>query len=551
MTPDQFRFARVVLATSMLIMGGCGIIYEYTLGVLGNYLIGSSHEQIFVIIGIMMFAMGLGAGLQRHIVKDLLDKFLFLELLLGFLGGISAIAIYAAFAWTASHHVVLYTFALVIGVLIGLEIPILIRINTEYAKTLRVNLSEILCMDYVGALLGALIFTYVLLTRLSMGRISLGLGLANVLVAVAGLLYFWRIVKKRWALAALCGLTLVILMWGYQRADQWMILFEQRSYVDPIVFSETSKYQHLVLTKRDHVLKLYINGHLQFSSQDESIYHDMLVHVPMTLADRRERVLILGGGDGLALRDILSYPGVRQVTLVDIDPAVVRLATEHPDMIRMNRAAFHDARVRVLDPEGVEAGEKITIKTRTKLAGKMIDYSEYPVAEVSVYNIDADLFVRQVTDTFDVAILDFPDPSMVELAKLYSTDFYRALSQRLTPGALLSVQSTSPYHAKRAFLCIGKTLEAAGYRTLPYRQNVPSFGEWGWHLSWRDSVRREEMLARIEALDRLPVRTSYMTKETMKGAFAFGVGWLDSEQEVLPNTKLQPVLLHYYQRDWR
>ena len=551
MTPDQFRFARVVLATSMLIMGGCGIIYEYTLGVLGNYLIGSSHEQIFVVIGIMMFAMGLGARFQRHIVKDLLDKFLFLELLLGFLGGISAIAIYAAFAWTASYHVALYTFALVIGALIGLEIPILIRINTEYAKTLRVNLSEILCMDYVGALLGALIFTYVLLTRLSMGRISLGLGLANVLVAVGGLLYFWRTVKKRWALAALCGLTLVILMWGYQRADQWMILFEQRSYADPIVFSETSTYQHLVLTKRDDVLKLYINGHLQFSSQDESIYHDMLVHVPMTLADRRERVLILGGGDGLALRDILSYPGVRQVTLVDIDPAVVRLATEHPEMIRMNRAAFHDARVRVLDPEGVEAGEKITIKTRTKLAGKMVDYSEYPAAEVSVYNIDADLFVRQVTDTFDVAILDFPDPSMVELAKLYSTDFYRALARRLTPGAILSVQSTSPYHAKRAFLCIGKTLETAGYRTLPYRQNVPSFGEWGWHLSWRDSVRREEMLARIEALDRLPVRTSYMTKETMKGAFAFGIGWLDSEQEVLPNTKLQPVLLHYYQRGWR
>lgn len=535
----------------MLIMGACGIIYEYTLGVLGNYLIGSSHEEIFVVIGIMMFAMGLGAGVQRQIVSSLLDKFLVIELLLGLLGGISAMVIYATFALTAHYIEVLYAFALIIGCLIGLEIPILIRVNSEYAKTLRMNLSEILSMDYVGALLGALLFTYVLLTRLSMGRISLALGLANSLVAVGGLLYFWPLIQRRRLIALSSGLVVCLLTLGFLRADQWTIQLEQRSYADPIIYSETSRYQHLVLTRRNRDLSFYINGHLQFSSADEVIYHDMLVHVPMAVASSRRRVLILGGGDGLALREILHYPDVRQVTLVDIDPAVVRLASRHPDLIRLNEAAFHDARVRVLEPAGVRTGNRITITAKTKLAEDRIDKTEYPIAEVSVFYLDADLFLRRVTDTYDVAILDFPDPGLVELAKLYSTDFYRALAERLSPAAILSVQSTSPYHAKEAFLCIGRTLESAGYTALPYRQNVPSFGEWGWHLAWRGGETPEEMRERIFRCDRFAVRTSYLTPETMRGAFAFGRGWLQSARVIEPNTKLRPVLLNYYQRDWK
>ena len=548
--PNRFRFARFFLGSSMLIMGACGIIYEYTLGVLGNYLIGSSHEQIFVIIGIMMFAMGLGAVVQRRFVGRLFDKFLTIELLLGFLGGISSITIYAAFAWTASYHTVLYLFALAIGFFIGFEIPVLIRLNTEYEKSLRINLSEILCMDYVGALLGALLFTYVLLTRLTVGRISLVLGLVNTLLAVGGLLYFWPLVKRRKLLAIACTLSICVLSVGLARVDEWMIELEQRFYFDPIIHSETSKYQHIVMTQRDEVLKLYLNGRLQFSSADEVIYHDLLVHVPMTLAPRRDRVLILGGGDGLALREVLRYPDVRHVTLVDIDPAIVRLASKHPEMIRVNEAAFHDARVRVLEPDGVLAtDETVSILAKTKLASELVDDTEYPLAEVSVYNIDADLFVQRVRETFDVAILDFPDPSIVELAKLYSTNFYRALADRLAPGALISTQSSSPFDAKRAFLCIGQTLRAAGYRAVPYRQNVPSFGEWGWHLAWRDWISVPQMRQRIFAQNRFSVETAYLTPEVMHAAFAFGKGWLESAQEVQPNSKFRPVLLQYYQRD--
>jgi spermidine synthase len=197
-----------------------------------------------------------------------------------------------------------------------------------------------------------------------------------------------------------------------------------------------------------------------------------------------------------------------------------------------------------------EAG-RITISAKTKLAARLIDDREYPLAEVSVYLVDADLFVQKIPGTYDVAILDFPDPGIVELAKLFSVDFYRALANRLAPGGVLSVQSTSPFHAKKAFLCIGRTLEEAGYHSLPYRQNVPSFGEWGWHLAWREGGTPDAVRDALGNLKGFRVETSYVTPEILRGAFAFGKGWLSGVDGIKPNTKLQPVLMDYYQRDWR
>ena len=543
-----FRFTRTILALSMMVMGACGIIYEYTLGVLGNNLIGTSHEQIFVIIGIMMFAMGVGAVVQKKIVGALVDRFLFIELLLGFLGGVSTTAIYAMFVYSTSYWILMYAFAFVIGLLIGLEIPLLIRINSEYTQSLRTNLSEILCMDYVGSLVGALIFTYILLTRLSIGRIALVLGCVNTLVAIGGLVYFWPLVRRPRPLALAGGLTMLFLLVSLVKVDGWTASLEQRCFEDPIVHSETTKYQHLVLTKRGKRLRMYINGHQQFCSQDEVIYHELLVHVPMSLAPGRQRVLILGGGDGLALRDVLRYGDVESVTLVDIDPAVVRLASEHPDLIRLNRAAFRDARVRAPEAHGVSPGEKMAVTARTKLARQLVDQTEYSLAEVRVVTIDADLFLRDVGESYDVAILDFPDPKNVELAKLYSVDFYRALARRLAPNGIVSVQSTSPYQAKQVFLCIGRTLRAAGYRALPYQDHLPSFGDWGWHLAWRGAITEPEMRDRLRNLITLPVQTDYVTCETIDAAFVFGKNRLQGDQDLLPNTKLRPVIMDYYRQ---
>jgi spermidine synthase len=549
-TPARFRQARFVLAGSMLVMGACGIIYEYALSVLGNNLMGSSHEQLFVIIGIMMFAMGLGATLQKHLLKDLLDKFLWIELALGLLGGISTLVIFVTFAYTASYHVVMYGFALIIGGLIGLEIPMLIRINETYADSLRTNLSQILCMDYIGSLLGALLFAYVLLSHVSLGRIALALGLVNTCLALIGLVYFWPLVRRRQALAVAILGTAAALAVGFVQADRWVASVEQRCYEDPIVHRETSVYQHVVLTQRGDRLRMYINGHLQFSSKDEAIYHELLVHTPLAVAPQRSRVLILGGGDGLALREVLKYPDVSHVTLVDIDPAVTRLAATQPDLVELNEAALYDARVTRMTGAGLTPGEKIRIRVPTKLREELLERRSYDVAGVRVVHVDADLFVRQIHETYDIAILDFPDPSTIELAKLFSVEFYRALASRLTPDGVLSVQASSPQAAREAYACIGRTLETAGFAALPYHAHVPSFGHWGWYLA-APRLSTDALAARLNALDAIAVSTRHITPDVVRAAFVFGLDWDPAQVDVEPNRKLRPVLVQYYQRGWR
>ena len=547
----RFRYARFVLAFSVLVMGACGIIYEYVLASLGNNLMGSSYEQIFVIIGLMMFAMGLGATIQKGISKNLIDVFLTVELLLGLIGGLSSIVVYMAFVFTASYQIVLYLFAFSVGILIGLEIPILIRVNSKYSESLSVNLSDILCMDYVGSLAGALVFTYVLLTRLSLGRIGAVLGCVNIALAVGALLYFRSLVRWPKLLTIMSLVSLTLLVFAFINADRWMAGFEQRCFEDPIIHSQTSKYQHLVITQRGERTRLYINGHLQFNSLDEAIYHEMLVHVPMSLAARKNNILILGGGDGLALRDVLKYGDVDKVTLVDIDPAIIKLASENPAMIELNQAAFHDSRVFSHTAAGTSGAESISVFRQSRLADNYIGSAEYKLADIVVYTIDADLFVRRIEQDYDVIIIDFPDPRSHELCKLYSVDFYINLKGILSPDGIISVQSTSPVKAKKIFMCIGKTLESAGFKVLPYHENVPSFGEWGWHLAWLNKEPTDQVRQRISDIGEFRVDTSYITANIMDASFEFGKGWLDCKEAIKANTKFNPVILKYHKDSFK
>lgn len=546
----RYRFARTVLAVSTTLMGACGIIYEYTLGALGSNLMGSTHEQLFVIIGIMLFAMGIGSLGQRVIKNNLIDMFLIVEICLGLVGGTSALIIYISFVHTSVYAVVLYGFASLIGLMIGLEIPLLIRIGSEYSSSLRAALSDILCMDYIGALAGALVFTYVLLTAFSVEKIAVLLGVINTAIGLVGLVYFWPLVKNRWAMLAITIGIFGVLGTVFVRSEDWMATLEQRCYRDPVILSETSKYQHIVLTKRNERINLYINGHLQFSSTDEAIYHELLTHVPMAAAKTRKRVLILGGGDGLALREVLRYRDVHDVALVDLDPVITDLAAENPELVKLNRAAFHDARVMKISPEGVEPGERLTVRRPAHLPQELIPETFYDLAEVRIFNIDADLFIRDMKGPFDVVIIDFPDPGSLELAKLYSVEFYRTLAEVLSPDAVVSVQSTSPFHAKEVYRCIGETLRAAGYNVLPYHDNVPSFGEWGWHLAWRGGASPSEQKKKLKEMTSLDVHTNYLTAELMAAAFVFGQGWLKGD-DIQANTKMRPMILQYYRTAWK
>ena len=375
---NRFGHARKVLAASMFVMGACGIAYEYTLGALGNNLMGSSHEQIFVVIGLMMFAMGLGATLQKNISGDLVDKFLLVEILLGLTGGVSALLIYLAYVYSSSYMLLLWGFSLGIGILIGLEIPLLIRINREYSASLKTNLSEILSMDYVGSLAGALLFTFVLFANLSINQIAVALGCANLLLALLGLAYFRPLLRHFKKLLLLSCAGMAILGCLLALSEDWRVSLEQRTYGDPIIYSHTSRYQHIVMTRRNDRLSLFINGQLQFNSQDERIYHEMLVHVPFSVAPSRARILILGGGDGLALREVLKYDEVRRVDLVDIDPAMTDLAATHPDLVRLNRGALLDGRVTLRQAEGVSDGEAQTISRPSKLASLLPERHPLP-----------------------------------------------------------------------------------------------------------------------------------------------------------------------------
>src|SRR5207237_1635403 len=249
---------------------------------------------------------------------------------------------------------------------------------------------------------------------------------------------------------------------------------------------------------------LFLNGNLQFSSADEYRYHEALVHPALASVAAPRNVLILGGGDGLALREVLKYRSVEHVTLVDLDPKMTGLSTAFPALADLNAHSFHDRRVRVV-------------------------------------NADAMIWIEAARDRFDAAIVDFPDPNSFALGKLYTTRFYRLLRERLAPEAAVSVQCTSPLFARRSYWCVIRTMEAAGFVVRPYQTTVPSFGVWGFAL------------ARLRPFD-LPrdvprVALQYLDAPTMASMFILppDTGPLPVEINRLDNQ----MLVRYYEEEWK
>jgi spermidine synthase len=525
-------------------------VSEFIIGTVSSYILGNSIEQFSVIIALMMLMMGVAGVCQRFLVeRRLIESFVAVEIALALLGGFAPLLIYGAFAFMEHHFsLVLYGTAGALGFLIGFELPLVLRINQEYAPRLQSNLSVILSLDYVGGFVGAIVWTRWMLHELSLPEISFAIASINFAVAVLTAAWFARQGRVRSVPLALAVLaTAAALAFGFASNRDWSLALEQRLYDDRIVMSETTRYQRIVLTHDaatdEH--RLFLNGNLQLSSSDEHIYHEQLVHPALSMAATRERVLILGGGDGLALRQVLAWPDVREVLLVDLDPRMTELATTHPALVELNGGAFQDARVRAELAGGVRGGPLRPVFQET--GSRLPDGTEelQRTARVHILNVDADRFLDRADGLWDAVIVDLPDPGSVELAKLYSVEFYRKLRRALAPGARVALQATSPVHAKEAFLCIQRSVEAAGFRTLPYHDHVPSFGEWGWLLAWTGDESAEELAARIEALDSLPVETRYLTPEVLAGALAFGKDGLVAENTDV-NTLLRPVLLGLY-----
>ena len=506
-----------VLLTSVLVVATCGLLYELIVGTLSSYLLGNSALHFSLTIGGCTTAMGVGSLVSRRIHGDPLVWFVGVELAIGVAGGCSAAALYWAYSYAPlAYHAVMAGAVLVIGVLVGLEIPLVARVLDMAGRQRRDTVANVLAVDYLGALLAALAFPLVLLPTLGVLRTAFVTGAINLGVVVACLWAFRKMLRRQrsYRPLALATLALGLPLAAGAVGSAWLAdVFEAKLYRAPILFTEQSPYQRLVVTRsRQGDTRLFLDGALQFATSDEYRYHEALVHPAMALAARRQRVLILGGGDGLATREVLKWPGVESVTLVDLDPAVTDLAQRHAAILEANQGALSDPRVEII-------------------------------------NADAYRFVEDSPLAFDVVLVDLPDPNHESLAKLYSRPFYELLRQRLGAGAMVSVQSTSPYFAPEAFWSIVATAEAADLHPLPYHVYVPSFGDWGFFLGSTHAVNPERFAARLAPLASAAEPLRFLTPEAFAAAQTFAPD-LARPAGVEVNTLDDPVLLDYYQKGW-
>lgn len=495
-----------LLFLNVLIVATCGLIYELLAGTVASYVLGDSITQFSLIIGIYLFALGVGAWLSGFLETELARRFVEIELAVAVLGGSSAPLLFLSFARLSYFHVVLYAVVTLVGVFVGLEIPLLMRILKDQLD-FKDLVSRVLAFDYVGALLASLLFPLFFVPKLGLVRTSLVFGALNALV---GLWATWilrpLIPRGVGSLRARAAVVLALLAIALIKADLLTSLAEDNLFADEIVYTRESSYQRIVVTRGRPGFQLFLNGNLQFSSADEYRYHEALVHPALAVAGAPERVLVLGGGDGLALREILKHPSVSAVTLVDLDPAMTALSERFPPLARLNGGAFADPRVRVINQDAfVWLGEEACPSER-----------------------------------FDAAIVDFPDPNNFALGKLYTTRFYRLLKARLTPAAGLAVQCTSPLFARKSYWCIIRTLEAAGFSVRPYQIAVPSFGVWGFALA---SARP------FPLPEQLPPGLRFLEPGMLASLFVFPRDMAPLPVEI--NRLDNQALVRYYESEWK
>ena len=351
--------AEVVLLVSVFVVAACGLVYELAASALASYLLGDSVLQFSTVIGTYLFAMGIGSWLSRFIERQLVAQFIRIELLVGLVGGLMPAFLFVAHGSlpdgsVAAFRVLLYGLVLLIGVLVGLEIPLVMRIlkrqfSERYA--LKDLVSQVLTFDYLGALAVAVAFPLLLVPQLGLIRTGLFFGLLNAAVAVWAL-WLFRAGLRRWrahalACAAVVGVLLVAML-GADRLTTWA---EDRFYGDAVVVRESSDYQRVVVTAGPSGVRLFLNGNLQFHSRDEYRYHEALVHPAMAAHGAPRRVLVLGGGDGMAVREVLKYPSVEQVTLVELDPHMTRLFSTRPLLTALNGGALASPKLRTVNAD--------------------------------------------------------------------------------------------------------------------------------------------------------------------------------------------------------
>ena len=492
-----------ILLLAVFVIATCGLIYELVAGTLASYLLGDSVMQFSTIIGVYLFSMGVGSYLSKYFEKGLLSLFIRIELLVGLIGGLSSAVLFIVFPLASSFRIILYAFVFITGTLVGLEIPLLMRILKDKVE-FKELVSRVFTFDYIGALLASLIFPLLLVPQLGLIRTSLFFGILNIVVGWYLAHRFAGELKKASSLKAVAIFLLLFETGCFVFSEKIMSYSETAAYSDQVVYSQSSPYQRIVLTKNKKELRLFLNGNLQFSSADEYRYHEALVHPALSSVQHLSNVLVLGGGDGLAVREVLKYASVNKITLVDLDPAMTALFKEQEMLLKLNERSLLNSKVQVI-------------------------------------NTDAFTWLRENKQVFDAIIIDFPDPSSFSIGKLYSTAFYQLLRQALAPDGITVIQSTSPFAAPRSFWCIAQTLQAVGLETMAYHNYVPSFGEWGYIMAMHQKP--------AEMFTRLPAKMKFLNPPVLQQMFVFP----DDMKTTLPieaNRLNNQVLVHYFEEEW-
>ncbi|MDH6517618.1 spermidine synthase [Streptomyces sp. SAI-135] len=501
--PVRPGIGRFLVLACVFVCAACGLVYELELVALASYLTGDSVTQASVVLSVMVFAMGIGSLAAKRLRRLAAAAFGALEALLALVGGCSAMTLYAVFAWTgdwggpwaSGPRWLLVAFSLAIGLLIGAEVPLLMeliqRIRRQDAGG---AVADLFAADYVGALVGGLAFPFLLLPLLGQLTGAMLTGAVNAVAGGALVLGLFRrdlTRRARWLLLVANLAVLGVLATATALADDFERAAREAVYGKDVRVALQTGVREIALTggTDGRPLDLYVDGRLRVSGRDEDRYHEALVHPAMN--GPHARVLVLGGGDGLAAREVLRFPGVRRVDLVALDPAVVDLARHDPALSRLNGHVYGDARVHVSTADAFRG-------LRTSAPGP----------------------------SYDVVIADLPDPGVTASTKLYSQEFYGLVRRVLAPGGRFVVHTGPVSSRRRVFWTVEATLRAAGLRTTPYRVGCPGFGadsgrttagvsraprDWGFVLASRG--RRPAL-----ALDPLGPRPATLTAESLRAA---------------------------------
>ena len=484
---------QLLLLISVFVIATCGLIYELIAGTLASYLLGDSVTKFSLIIEIYLFSLIIGSFLSKYIHKNLLGWFIQLEIIVGMVGGLSSSILFLSFEHVSGFQIILYGLIITTGILVGLEIPLLMRIlkdKLEFSELV----SKVFTFDYIVALFASILFPLFMVPYL---------GLLNVAVAII-LCFKFEVESKFIGLlkfqAIFCAFLLVK---GFVLSEKIQTIAEANSYCENIIFSKSSPYQRIVLTQETNQTKLYLNGNLQFNSADEYRYNEALVHPGLSRIYNPKRVLILVGGDGFAVREVLKYPDVNTITLVDLDPSVTSLFKH------------------------------------TKFLNKLND-NALSAPKLTIINTDAFSWLKQNdTEPYDFIIIDFPDPSNFSVGKLFTNSFCKEIKKVLTPEGMFVVQSTSLYVARKSFWCVNNTIESVGFKTLPYHLYVPSFGEWGYVIGYNILPEKEIYLP-----SGLKFYESKRFAEMSQ--FPADMNLVSTEINKLNNQ----ILIHYFEDEW-